>query len=301
MRVNSLKHSNNKTVIAASAIVDRILKGIGQIMLQENAITGLLFLIGIFYGSIAMGMATILATLSGQLTARLLRFDSKEIDAGLYGFSPALVGVAMILFHEPVLAVWIAIALGGALAAILQHIFIRNKIPAFTLPFVLVTWGLLFLTNAFFPEWRTAASETLIEGHDFAFVVKGYAQIIFQDSLLAGVLFFIAVFISSPIAALYGLAGGIVTAILALHFSITVTDIEIGLYSFNAILCGIVFAGEKPKDGFWALIAVVLSFGFSYLFFKYGLIQLTFPFVAASFLTVILKKIQSKKSNSLDS
>ena len=38
-------------------IVQTVLKGIGQIMLQDSAWTGLLFLIAISYDSILMGVA----------------------------------------------------------------------------------------------------------------------------------------------------------------------------------------------------------------------------------------------------
>ena len=34
-----------------------IFRGVGQVMLQENALTGLLLLVGIFYGSISKGFA----------------------------------------------------------------------------------------------------------------------------------------------------------------------------------------------------------------------------------------------------
>jgi len=57
------------------AIIDQVLRGVGQIMLQENAITGLLFLMGIFYGSVFMGLAALLATTCGSITAKLLRYD----------------------------------------------------------------------------------------------------------------------------------------------------------------------------------------------------------------------------------
>lgn len=273
-----------------TGFVNIALKSLGQIMLQNNAVTGLLFLFGIFFGSITMGIAALLAVCCGNLTAKFLRYPKEEIKQGLYGFSAALVGVALILFYKPVFGIWFFIAIGSILATIIQHFFIRKKIPVFTLPFVMVTWALIFLINTFFPEMRIIAPASVIETHDFAFAIKGYAQVIFQDNITAGILFFVAVFVSSPVAALYGLAGGIVTAILSLHFSVPVTDIEVGLYSFNAVLCGIVFAGDKPKDGIWALLAVVLSFSFSWLIFKYELIQLTFPFVAASFITVMLKE-----------
>lgn len=57
-----------------------VLKGLGQIMLQENAVTGLLFLIGIFYGSFIMGTAALLAVVCGTTTALLLKYEKSEID-----------------------------------------------------------------------------------------------------------------------------------------------------------------------------------------------------------------------------
>lgn len=75
---------------------------------------------------------------------------------------------------------------------------------------------------------------------DLTFAIRGFGQVIFQGSVLSGVLFFVAVFISSPLAALYGLAGSILAAILSLHFSVPVVDLHIGLFSYNAVLCAIV-------------------------------------------------------------
>lgn len=92
-----------RTLVGKSAsVLSTLLKGIGQIMLQENSLTGLLFLIGIFYGSIIMGLA-LLAAICGTVTAYLLKYDKTEITQGLYGFSAALVGVAAMLFLKPLL------------------------------------------------------------------------------------------------------------------------------------------------------------------------------------------------------
>lgn len=93
-----------RTLVGKSAsVLSTLLKGIGQIMLQENSLTGLLFLIGIFYGSIIMGLAALLAAICGTVTAYLLKYDKTEITQGLYGFSAALVGVAAMLFLKPLL------------------------------------------------------------------------------------------------------------------------------------------------------------------------------------------------------
>ena len=109
-------------------------------MLQGNAATGLLFLAGITWGSPIMGLAALLSACCGTAAAALLKDDGKAIGQGLYGFSAALVGVALVLLrgHGPL--VWAAMVPGAVAAAILQHFFLVRKIPVFTLPFVLVTW-----------------------------------------------------------------------------------------------------------------------------------------------------------------
>ncbi|MGB4124414.1 MAG: urea transporter, partial [Bacteroidales bacterium] len=128
---------------------------------------------------------------------------------------------------------------------------------------------------------------------------KSFGQVIFQNKLVSGLLFFVAVFISSPIAALYGLAGAIVSDIIAFEFSAPIDNINLGLYGFNAVLCAIVFAGNQVKDGIWAFLSVVLSLGISLLMIKFGLTQLTFPFVFATWITLFLKNRLQKPKNAV--
>ncbi|HHU97080.1 MAG: urea transporter [Bacteroidota bacterium] len=274
----------------AASVLSIILKGLGQIMLQENSVTGLLFLIGIFYGSIAMGLAALLATICGTVTADLLKYDKAEITQGLYGFSAALVGVAVMLFLKPVFLSWVVIVIGSVLAAILQHFFIKRKIPAFTLPFVLVTWLVLFVFKHFGKDLLALPTPVILHASDsLAEGFKSFGQVMFQNNLVSGLLFFLAVFISSPIAALYGLAAAIVSAIIAFIFSAPIDDINLGLYGFNAVLCAIVFAGDKVRDGIWVLVAVVFALGVSLLLIHLNIPQLTFPFVLATWITLFLK------------
>lgn len=287
-----LQEINNKDTLSgkSASIVSVILKGIGQIMLQENSITGLLFLIGIFYGSPVMGFSALLATACGTTIAYLLKYDKAEINKGLYGFSAALVGVAVMLFLKPVVWAWIIVVIGSVLAAMIQHFFIKRNIPVFTLPFVLVTWLILFICKNYCTELLAIPTPTIVHLSDsLSDGFKSFGQVIFQNKLVSGLLFFVAVFISSPIAALYGLAGAIVSDIIAFGFSAPIDDINLGLYGFNAVLCAIVFAGNQIKDGIWVLLSVVLSLGVSILMIKLNLTQLTFPFVFATWITLFLK------------
>lgn len=271
-----------------------ILRGLGQITLQENAATGLLFLIGIFYVSVLMGLGAILAVCCGTITAKLLGYEKTEIEQGLYGFSAALVGVALLLYFKPVFDVWLLVIIGSVAAAVIQHSFIKRKIPVFTLPFVLVTWAILFLVGRFYPNVNAvSANISTPMSQDFTFALRGFGEVIFQGSVVSGSLFFIAVFINSPVAALYGLAGAVMAASLSAFFSAPVADVGMGLFSYNAVLCAIVFAEDKIKAGIWFLISVVLAVVIGLAMFKNQLIQLTFPFVAATCITLIIKSTAS--------
>lgn len=282
--LSKLKNSLKTLVLA-------VLKGIGQIMLQENSLTGLLFTIGIFWGSVNMGIAILLATTIGTLTAKLLRFDASETNSGLYGFSAGLVGVAFILFLKAQLIVWLAIGIGSILAAVMQHYSIKRNIPAFTLPFVLVTWLALFIFSYFFPFLMPEAEPAIVNQVPFlAFPIRGYGQVIFQDGIVAGLLFFLGVLVASPTAAIYGLLGGAISGYAAYLIGLPMDSVAFGLFSFNAVLVSIVFAGKKAIDALWASIVVALSLLVSIGVISMGIPQLTFPFVLSALLMTYFKR-----------
>lgn len=282
--------------------VSRVLKGVGQIMLQDNVWTGLLFLVGIFYDSWQMGVGAVLATCLGTLTAQVLKYDKDEINMGLYGFSPALVGVALTAMFEESAAIWVAIIIGSILAAVVQHIFIVKKIPVFTLPFILITWIIVFILHSAtnIPASPAISDPSMFakELNDFGTSTYGFGEVIFQGSFLAGVLFFIGVFIGNPVASLYGLAASITAVWLALMFDEPLLRVHVGLFSYNAVLCAIVFAGTERKDGLIVLISCILTVLIEVYLLKLDIVPLTkaggvltFPFVAATWLTLPIKKI----------
>ncbi|WP_316840218.1 urea transporter [Pedobacter gandavensis] len=284
-----------KSTLQKVPLLDPVLKGIGQIMLQENAWTGLLFLAGIFCGSLQMGIGAILATLCGTITAKVLKYKEEEIESGLYGFSAALVGVALPFYFQSVAVIWIAIVIGAILATMLQHFFIVKKIPVFTFPFVFVTWILLYIFHQVYP---VAPSDVLTMetqlNQDFAHAFRGFGQVIFQGGTIAGLLFFIAVFISSPISALYAMTAAVFAAAISSCLSLNPQEsIAMGLGSYNAVLCAIVFAGTKVMDGFWVLVSVILALFVAWLMATYNFTLLTFPFVAGTCLTLVLKSIHN--------
>ncbi len=296
---------NTEGLLSAAAV---LLRGLGQIMLQRSALTGLFFLAGITFGSCTMGAAALLGVACGTLTAKWLGFDPAAVRSGLYGFSAALVGVALVLFVPPEPVVWAAVVVGSAAASVLQHFFLTRKWPLFTLPFVLVTWSLLLVFRHVWPIGPSdiaAAAQPL--PLDLLYPLRGYGQVIFQGSVVSGSLFLAGVLASSVHAALFALLAAVLAGCVAWAAApflvaiatapagpvgpngVIVGDIAMGLYSFNAVLCGIAMAGPRASDVLWAMGTVLLSLLVTALFMAYGWPQLTFPFVAATALGVVLR------------
>lgn len=276
-------------------VVKTCLKGFSQIMLQENATTGLLFLSGIFWGSPIMGFASCFSVLVGTLTAIVLKFSKSESEQGLYGFSAALTGAGLVLFLGNTFTVWVLVLLGAVVSAVLQHTFIQKKIAAFTFPFILSTWVLVFFARQYLPHLiNPPVTETSSFSSNYLFAVLGYAEVIFQNNFVSGVLFLAGVFISSPKAAIYGFLGAVLAGVIAWGLPSPHTEVSMGLFSYNAVLCAIVFAGAGASNAVWASFSVILAVLIGFLMFKFNLMQLTFPFVASVWLCLALQKLYSQ-------
>ena len=75
-------------------------RGIGQVMFQNNALSGLLILIGIFLNSWQMGILAICGNIISTLTAYFSGYKHDDIKNGLYGFNGTLVGIAVGVFLQ---------------------------------------------------------------------------------------------------------------------------------------------------------------------------------------------------------
>ncbi|MEP6804256.1 MAG: urea transporter [Flavobacterium sp.] len=250
-----------------------------------------------------MVLQPFLATSAGTFTAMKLGYEKSEINAGLYGFSAALVGVALSFFFQTTLFIWILIVLGGALASVIQHFFISKKIPVFTFPFILIIWVFVFVLHHFTdiaPSELITAKPVSVNYSEFTTPLNGFGEVIFQGGALSGIIFFVAVFINSPLAALYGFVGALLGAYISFTRGESVEGIHMGLFGFNAVLSAIVFSGIKKTAGLWVLIAVFITVFIDDIlidndvFSSFGGV-LTFPFVAGTCITLLMQKIIHRK------
>lgn len=239
------------------SFMDAVFRGIGQVMLQNNSYSGLIFLTGIFYNSIILGFAALLGAIVSTATAILLGADRSRICDGLFGFNGALVAIALLYFFSANTLIILYVVLAAActtvvMAALLNFLKTWN-IPALTAPFVLTTllfllahasFGQLHSTGALpravLPEAAsidgTVITSTLVEG-----MLSGIAQVFLQGGAVTGLFFVAGLLISSRVACGVAVLGSLVGALVAWGMGASEPEIRSGLFGFNCALTAIVF------------------------------------------------------------
>jgi urea transporter len=302
----------------AVGVVDTLLRGVGQVMFQNNPLTGLLFLVGIFVNSAKLGGAGLLGLAASTLAAYLLGADRSLIRNGLFGFNGILVGIALAFFFEFDFLVAVYIVLGAAVSTIVMMALINLltpwDMPALTAPFVLTAWLLLFAVYqfGFLHPTELIAPATLHAGaavqtdlrelatgsggltapnlaHGF---FRGVGEVMFEDNLLTGVIFLIAILVNSRISAAFAVLGSAVALLTALALGANGFSVYHGLYGFNAVLCAIALGGLffvlTWKSAVYALLAAVFSVvafaAIAAFLSPIGMPALTAPFVLTTWL-----------------
>lgn len=273
-----------------------ILKGMGQIMLQNNAITGFLFLIGVFYNSIIMGLGALLGVFAGTIAAFILKYKKRDIYDGLYGFNGALTGIALAFFFEFNILLICFIIFGAILSSLIMNFMHKKKLSPYTFPFVLSTWFLIVLIEYY--NLIPQKTQKLVEVANLSIVSSlgmGFGQVMFQASIISGIVFLIAILINSRLSAIYAFIGSFIGMIVALLFSFPLYLINIGMFGFNGVLCGIAFADKKKYSLFYAVVSISISVFIIYGMMTFNWIALTAPFVFATWITLALRKFANHR------
>jgi len=268
-----------------------ILRGFSQVMLQNNALTGLLFLLGILYNSWAMAIGALIGVLVSTLSAKLFGYNKEDIKNGLYGFNGVLVGIALVFFFELNLKSIIILILASVISSFVMKKMSGRALPPYTAPFVISTWVafafIIILNLMSLPNNVLAVASKL---NIISALSMGLGQVMFQGSIITGIIFFIALLVNSRRVAIYGLGGSMLGMLRALLLSLPLSMLNIGLFGFNAVLCGIAFADKKKNNFLFAISAVILSVFITYGMVKLNIITLTAPFVLASWVVIFFGK-----------
>lgn len=199
-----------------------VLNGLSQIFLQEHPACGLLVM-----GTLAVFAPQLLAgalagMLGGTLSARWLSDSAADIEAGLYGYNSALLGMLIVQLLGLSPEALQLVLLLCPLSSLLQHqlLFVMRECGApavFTLPFVLL--GGLTLVCTGIPETQVSNVPLIgSAGADAALraISLGLGQVIFVDHPLAGLGVLLAVSMVNRRAACWALCGSAVGVYSAL-------------------------------------------------------------------------------------
>jgi urea transporter len=271
-------------------LADILLRGMGQIMLQDNALTGALFLLGILVNSWQMFLAALLGVLSGTVAAHLLKYSKEDIVHGLYGFNAALVGVGLLFFFQPGALLVLLIIAGSALSTMIMNFMHKRKMSPYTFPFILSTWIIIALVAATGILPSQPSSPIPLSLDILSALSMGFSQVVFQANILTGIIFLAAILVNSRANALYTLLGSLVGMLFALALSFPLGLISIGIFGYNGVLCGAAFSGAKKHALAFAVAATAISVLMVYAFPLISTPALTAPFVFATWIMLALGK-----------
>lgn len=293
------------------AFVDTVLRGIGQVMLQNNAYTGLLFLIGIFCNSLLFGCGVLVGTAASTATALLLGADRHRIRAGLFGFNGALVAIGLLYFLHPTGLTWAYVIVAAACTTIVMAALSRLldiwKIPALTAPFVITTllfilacarFGRLHVTDVLPTAGLPQAAN--VEGIvSWATVgdglFNGIAEVFFQHNVVTGIFFAIGLLVCSRRACAAALLGSLLGLLVAWGLGASEPAIRAGAFGFNSVLVAIAlgssfFVVNMTAVAFGTLAVVVTAVVFAAMsaaLQPLGMPALTAPFVVVTWVALL--------------
>jgi urea transporter len=247
--------------------IDWVLRGIAQVVFQNNPLSGAVILAAIFYNSWIYGTACLFGTVISTGTALLFEADKGLIRDGLFGFNGALTAIALVAYTSPNfttgnlpnLHLCIYIVLCAAFTTIILPAFGAllgpHKVPSLTMPFVLATWFVLGallqfstidVSNALKPTspsdftGPTPAYTWITWFHG---ITMGIAEIFFQDNWVTGILILIGIAINTRIGAMMALMGSTLAVAGAIFYGAHDDAIRDGLFGYNAALTAMALGG----------------------------------------------------------
>ena len=265
--------------------VDWNLRGIGQVLFQDNAFSGLLFLLAIGWGAVALDVPEVavgglLAVLTATLTALWLRLDAAGLAAGLYGYNAFLLGIALPTFLAVSPLLWVFVVLGAVVSVLATRAFAAALkplgLPVLTAPFVLVTLLLLLAANAFsgvdaasapalgfIEPIPPEAADPLRPVQFLQGLAHSLSQVFVKGYVPSALLILLGLAVASLPAAGFALAGTLIALVVAHLMGVESQLVTAGLVGFNplltAVALGAVFGRPGVGGGAFAVLGAVFT------------------------------------------
>ncbi|GAA1597998.1 urea transporter [Leucobacter chromiireducens] len=301
---------------AALGVLDSAFRGIGQIFLINNPLTGLALLLAITTQSVWAGTLLLGGALISTLTALLLGYDSSVVRLGFFSFNGALFGVlgAVFLQGEWVLGNAVFTLLAAAISVPIMQATIEVLVLRFDAPALSLTFGLLGLlvlllapatahgngnmsilqpvqrfAHAPDPVLRAAVDGPPVDALSGLVnaTFRGIGQVVLMDSVLAGVLIVIGIALATRVGAIMAVLGSLTGALAGQAIGADGSEIYHGLWGYNGAVVAVGLFGVILVPSVRAFIATIVAAAASALLYgaltqflaPYGIIPLSLPLV----------------------
>lgn len=273
-------------------------RGLGQVMFQNNAVSGLLMLVGIACNSWLLALLALLGNFVGTVTAFFSGYSKEDIEDGLYGFNGTLVGIAVGVFMEPGVASHLLLVAGSMLSTWIARVFAYQKLlPGFTAPFILAVWLLQALCRGWFPSLLSSSvmpEETAADW--FRAFSLNIGQVMFQGgTVLSGLFFLAGILLNSRVHALYTVWGALLPLGMVWMVGSDYAAFNAGLLGYNAVLCAIALGDRSWAGAAWATLSVTLSVLLQVWGMSLGMTTLTAPFVVSVWIVSGMRRALCRK------
>ncbi len=240
--------------------LETLCRGVGNVVFQDNAVTGLLVLIGIGISSWTASVDFLIGAAIATLIAKWFRADDHSIEHGMFAFSGGYVGLLMgVLLEKEVpflTGEWLLLLILGGILAVpltagLGLAFGKLNISATALPILLLLWaimaGVLYTNlpqNSVAPQVLPVGQAAAYTWETFVYgILNGFGQIFVQVNPITGALILLGIFVNSRIGALMALLGGVTAVLVAWALGYDEPVVRNGVIAFNSILTAIGLGG----------------------------------------------------------
>ena len=262
------------------------MSGIAQVIVQPCSLSGLIILASIAVHSWQMALGALFGSAIGTASAIFLKFKNEDIALGIYGYNATLIGIANIYFFKTsTLAIIVFIVCCIFSIYVTKWIPRYLKLPAFTAPFVFITWFVILIKDFI----NLAPAENVLNFIDnihTAGLGEAVGQVYIQGNGITGIIMLIAILLCSKSSFVWAIVAITLTWILAHALNYPVSNIQNGLYGFSAVLTAIALQGLKPV--IFPIIGIVLTVFVTQAFILSGWPSLTAPFVFVSWVITII-------------
>jgi len=279
--------------------INGLLRAYATIVFLEKPFAGLIILgASMFFPN--LGMAGLIAAITGLIVARLLNFP--YIASGMHIYNSLLVGLSLGAFYRLDMHLLLLVVLGAIIAILLtvalsSALWRYDSLPVLSLPFVIVAMTMAFAARSYQSLEYVAPSYT-VDGSFISTSVDSFSStlgaIYFLTHPAMGLVIFLLLLLHSRYLALLAVCGFAVGYSLLTSLTGNVYPNLAAWSGFNFALTAMAIGGVFTIPGVAsfitamvaAAIAALLTTALQNLLLGYGLPVMAFPFLLTS-LTVM--------------